>query len=54
MASAPTYCPLNPGISSSNKRIIMDGSAKVLGVVKRALTEDAVEALEAPTGPAPL
>jgi hypothetical protein len=36
-----------------NKRIIMDGSAKVLGVVKQALTEKAVAALEASTGRAP-
>ncbi len=35
------------------KRVIMDGSAKVLGVVKQALTERAVAALEAPTGRAP-
>jgi hypothetical protein len=36
-----------------NKRIIMDGGAKVLGVVKQALTEEAVAALEASTGKAP-
>ena len=36
-----------------NKRIIMDGSAKVLGVVKQALTEEAVAALEVSTGRAP-
>lgn len=31
----------------------MDGSAKVVGVVKQALTEEAVAALEASTGRAP-
>jgi hypothetical protein len=31
----------------------MDASAKALGVVKQALTEKAVAALEAPTGRAP-
>jgi hypothetical protein len=36
-----------------NKRVIMDGSAKVFGVVKQALTEEAVAALETPTGRAP-
>jgi hypothetical protein len=36
-----------------NKRIIMDGNAKVLGVVKQALTEEAVAALEVSTGRAP-
>lgn len=36
-----------------NKRIIMDGSAKVLGVVKQVLTEESVAALEASTGQAP-
>ena len=36
-----------------NKRVIVDGSATVLGVVKQALTEEAVAALETPTGPAP-
>jgi hypothetical protein len=36
-----------------NKRIIMDGTAKVLGVVKQALTEEAVAALEVSTGRAP-
>jgi len=36
-----------------NKRVIMDGSARVLGVVKQALTEEAVATLEAPSGRAP-
>ena len=36
-----------------NKRVIMDGSAKVFGVVKQALTEEAVAELETPTGRAP-
>lgn len=36
-----------------NRRVIMDRGAKVLGVVKQALTEQAVDALEVPTGPAP-
>jgi hypothetical protein len=36
-----------------NKRIIMDGGAKVLGVVKQALTEEAIAALETSTGRAP-
>jgi hypothetical protein len=31
----------------------MDGSAKVVGVVQQALTEEAVAALEASTGRAP-
>ena len=31
----------------------MDGTAKVIAIAKQALTEDAVAALEAPTGPAP-
>jgi hypothetical protein len=36
-----------------NKRVIMEASAKVLGVVKQALTEEAVAALEVSTGRAP-
>ena len=36
-----------------NKRIIMDGNARVLGVVKQALTEQALAALELPSGQAP-
>lgn len=36
-----------------NKRVIMDGSAKVLGVVKQALTEEAVAELETSTSRAP-
>ena len=36
-----------------DKRVIMDGTAKVIAIAKQALTEDAVAALEAPTGPAP-
>jgi hypothetical protein len=36
-----------------NNQIVMNGSAKVLGVVKQALTEVAVAALETPTGRAP-
>lgn len=36
-----------------NKRIIMDGNAKVLGVVKQALTEQAIGELETPSGRAP-
>jgi hypothetical protein len=34
-------------------RIILDGSAKVVGVVTQALTEEAVAALEVSTGRAP-
>ncbi len=36
-----------------NKRIIMDASAKAFGVVKQALTEEAVAALEVSTGRPP-
>lgn len=36
-----------------NKRIIMDGNARVLGVVKQALTEQAIAILETPSGRAP-
>jgi len=36
-----------------NKRIIMDGNARVLGVVKQALTEQAIAALETSSGRAP-
>lgn len=36
-----------------NKRVIVDPSSTVLGVVKQALTEEALAALERPTGPAP-
>jgi hypothetical protein len=36
-----------------NKRIIIDGNPRVLGVVKQALTEQAIAALETPSGRAP-
>jgi len=37
----------------ANRRIIMDVNAKLLGVVKRSLTEEAIEALEEPRGQPP-
>lgn len=36
-----------------DKRVIMNANARVLGVVKQALTEQAITALETPSGPAP-
>jgi hypothetical protein len=36
-----------------NKRITMDGNARVLGVVKQALSELAIATLETPSGRAP-
>lgn len=37
----------------SNKRVVMDANARALGVVKRALTEQAITTLETPSGRAP-
>lgn len=37
-----------------HKRVIMDAIARILGVVKQTLTEQAIAALETPSGPAPL
>jgi hypothetical protein len=52
LAHAWAVCTKEAG-KHPNKRGIMNASAKVLGVVKHALTEAAVAALETPTGRAP-